>query len=540
MTMRIRNNTSVLLLLMAMICLSACSHSGEPDNTENPWDGSLTLVLDVGVVEPGSFPTRALSSTRDIDGTNSYYENPTLAEEKMQSLRVIIVDPKKDEIIHNELESFVNSPGLRISGLRFQIDFETDYKVFLIANEVGLPDAVVNLLEDPKAEGDKTLVDVLSAIQLSGMAGGPVLIDNYENDPHKPIPMSEIYDVSAVAFPNTNLETVKVELKKSFFVTRAASKFSFRFLKKEGYVEEDNNLEIKSIKVFGLGDKEFLFPTSTVYNPAKDTESAASGREITKFGVPSDAAAEEFIFDLGEFPIKIKDVTATIHPLYSPLYYFGESLGDANRKLFCSISYDGVNYLPAQELPNLPYALPRNTHVIVQVTLGNDGALLYEVEVLPWVPQYHEIDFTDNIAMADDGTLTFAEGTYASLDKATGRLVLNDYPQAVTGTFGISEPINCRWYAYLVTTSGEQNAIQFQVTGADGKTTTSSYISGIIDGQLHDFKVVATQSAGQETRSAVLQVMVTMADGLTVPINILKSTEYGTNVEHITFIQNRQ
>lgn len=525
MTKRIRNRLSVLMLLMSVFCLSGCSYGDEPDDDNQPWDGGLSLVLDVGVVEPGSFPTRALND-------DSYFEQPTLSEEKLRSLRVIIVDTKNDLVAHNELHSFTD-PGLRISGLRFKVEFSTQYKIFLIANESGLPEEVVTLLSNTAKPGSEGVISLLENCILDAR----VLVDNTGNEDHHPIPMSEVYDVTTVASPNSNLENVKVEMKKSFFVTRAASKFSFRFLKKDGYTLEDNNLSIQSIKIFGLGNKEFLFPMSTTYDPAKDVESASAGREITDFGVPAASETVDFTF-VPQFPINIRNLTET-GTLYSPLYYFPESRG-VDGKLSCSISYDGETYLPPVELPNLPHALPRNTHVIVNVTVGDEGALLFEVVVEPWEPRYHEVDFSNNVAMAEDGTLTFVEGTYASLDKATGRLVLNDYPQAVTGRFGISSPINAKWYAYLVTTSGEQNAIQFQVTGADGKTTTSSSISGIIDGKLVDFKVVATQSAGQETRSAVLQVIVTMADGLSVPVNILKSTEYGEGIEHITFIQNRQ
>ena len=73
MRMRIRNNLSVLLLLMALFYLSGCSHDSEPDNVADQWAGHLSLILDIGVVEPGSFPTRALNE-------DSYFEQATLTE----------------------------------------------------------------------------------------------------------------------------------------------------------------------------------------------------------------------------------------------------------------------------------------------------------------------------------------------------------------------------------------------------------------------------------------------------------------------------
>lgn len=510
-------------LLLSGVTLAGCSHSDEPCR-EEVWEGDLNLVLDVGVVEPGSFPTRALND-------ESYFEQSSLSEEKLRSLRVIIIDSEKDEVVHNEYFTR-DTPGLRISGMRFKVDFSTQYRIFLIANELGLPSETKGLLNTAEV-GKSGLSDVLK----NCVVDGSVLIDNNINDEHLPIPMTEIYDIITVDMPNTSQENVKVEMKKSFFVTRAASKFSFRFFKKEGYTPEDNNLAIQSIKISGLGDKEYLFPTATVYDPAKTVESSAVGREITSFGVPSDASVSDFVFK-PQFPINVKNLQEN-GTQYSPLYYFLESKG-TDDKLSCSISYDGETYLAPVELPNLPHALPRNTHVIVNITVGDEGALLFEVEVLPWTPQYHEVDFTDHIGIAEDGTLEFVPGTYASLDKQTARLVLNDYPQAVSASFGISTPIGAKWYAYLITTAGEMNAIQFEVKDAEGKTTTTNTLNGIIDGKKTEFKVRATSSASNQLRAAQLQIIVTMADGLSVPVNILKSTEYGEKAENITFVQNPQ
>ena len=170
-----------------------------------------------------------------------------------------------------------------------------------------------------------------------------------------------------------------------------------------------------------------------------------------------------------------------------------------------------------------------------------------KIVVEPWTPEYAEFDYTNNVAMAEDGALTFVPGTYAgAIDYTRGRVVLNDYPQAVIGSFGISQPMGARWRASLVTAAGELNAIQFIKTDehgniqtdATGKTIYTPTIEGIVNGKKTEFRVGATQGAGPQTRAAVLQVVVTTPDGLSVPVNILKTEEYGENVENITFIQN--
>ena len=172
--------------------------------------------------------------------------------------------------------------------------------------------------------------------------------------------------------------------------------------------------------------------------------------------------------------------------------------------------------------------------------VGVDADIRVKVE--NWEPKYHVFDFTDNVAMAEDGALSLTEGTYASLDRETGRVIFNDYPQAIEGSFGLSEPKGAQWYAYLVTKSGELNVIQFVVDDEKGNTTTSSTIGGIIDpNKKIKFKVRPTQSpASSQTRSAVLQVIVVTDGGLSVPVNILKDTGYGDGIENITFVQNPQ
>lgn len=201
----------------------------------------------------------------------------------------------------------------------------------------------------------------------------------------------------------------------------------------------------------------------------------------------------------------------------------------------------GKPFVPANGFPDEWVSLLRN-HIYrydIQEIKGA-GLLDLTVKVEPWEAEHLELDFTNNIAMADDGALTFTAGTYASLDSQTGRVVLNDFPQAAIGTFGISEPKGSKWSAYLIPTGGELDAIKFVITDADGKTTTASSVSGIIDGKKVSLRVAAAKNAGNTLNTAKLQIIVTTPFGNSVPVNVLRGGQYGSSVENITFIQNPQ
>ncbi len=525
------------MALLAALSLTGCvyEYSSEPDGEK---ERDLFLLLKVALTEEGT-PVATTTRAEDVD-----YELPSFDPEKLHTLRVIIVDKATNRIVHNRFER-MSSPTTISSSLRFKVDFSTDYYVYLIGNEEGFPGInAKEVFSDNMKEGTAYMVDALEKLVITGTPGQPPINNNGETK--TPIPMSEKFEIRTIDKPEKRSETGTYDMSKTLFITRAFSKFTFNLFRSADY-QGDNEIKLEKIKLYGLGSKEYLLPNETEYVPSKYEESTNryEGRYIKSFAVPANSPVSEW-----EYPA-FRSVDAATLPVWSeqnagmgrklePQFYFAESLGLAgDDKFMCSITFDGKEYLKPLTLPNLP-SLPRNTHVVVNIIVGNHGALIFKVKVLPWEPRYLEIDFTHNVGIAEDGALSLNYNTYESFDKKTGRVVLRDYPQATSGSFGISTPVGARWDAYLVTTAGELNQIQFQTTDENGKTVTTPHISGIIDGHKTNFKVVATSSAGASVRSAILQVMVTTSDGLSIPVNILKSEDYGADLENITFIQNPQ
>ncbi len=317
------------------------------------------------------------------------------------------------------------------------------------------------------------------------------------------------------------------------FITSAAAKFAFTIRASEDYLGNESPA-LTSIFLTGLADKEYYLPRNAVYIPEKGVKSTNKyeGREIVSFSTPDDLTLSPYVFTLPE-PLQINRGMTPFE--WSPEIYFAESPLTEDG-FTCNLSFDnGEHWIVPVTLPNLPYGLPRNSFVKVDITVSNNNSLIVDLIVLPWNQYTSEFDYADEVNIASDGALSFITGSYKSLDKKTGRMVLNDYPGIATGTFGIATPEGMRWDAYLITESGQQDAICFKLD--DGSTTTR--ISGIVGAASKElFRIVPVNPPGAVPNVSILQVVVTTADGRGVPANILYGAGYGTDVKNLTIIQN--
>lgn len=418
MKLSVRRILTGCLACLLSLWLVGCQSQDSP---ERPWDGDLYLRLQVSTLEDRDHKTRG-------------YEDAIGDAEKMQTLRVIIVDngnvsngnedtnagnSQKGVVLYNRYVDFSSKPVMSYSDdekLKFKVDFSRNLRIYLIANEAGLPDNIRTVLTAPSlSEGWLYTENLLEDLVISVPTAGDPAIDNSGTDV-KPIPMSEFFDVETKEKPeNITLESELTETKQ-FFITRALSKFSF-VIKKE-IVDEDSEtgdkvveypLAVKSIKISGLSSESYLLPNNTVYSKEKyDPEgNDDEGRTIESFDVPESATIGEYVFSI---PDNL-DTNNELNYSYAPKLYFAESKGivapesnedesegenESSQGIFqCSILLAGENeYLPPVTLPNLP-ALPRNTHVIVKIKLSLHE-IKFKVTVAPWEPGGRaEIDVTE-------------------------------------------------------------------------------------------------------------------------------------------------
>ena len=175
------------------------------------------------------------------------------------------------------------------------------------------------------------------------------------------LPMSECHQVYV---PKTDSEC-------KLFVTRAAVKFTFRIANSSAVEKKLTGLTIKD-----MADKEYYLPRNAKYESEN-----IEGKEyltIKSFDVPSFVREYDYNEDLEITLPAMKEGDTPILTELSPIYLLE---GKREGKYSVGITVNGV-YLEG-ELDNLPDKLPRNTHVVVYITL-TDKELEFEVNVEPY------------------------------------------------------------------------------------------------------------------------------------------------------------
>lgn len=524
---RATRSLTAAVAALALGAMTGCAMwtDDEPAGAETAGrERNVYLTLEVSTTE---MPSTRGGMTRAA-GDDTYFEEPDRECERLNTLRVIIVNKSTGTVEANRQVKMGANGQPTGDNLTFKVK-AGEKKIYLWGNEQTLPAELQEVLAGQTAGTTFATTAVEGATW--SRAAGRALLDLRERSEWEYVPMSEAFDVT-VAESTSDEDVYQTE---SLFITRAVTKFSFEIKKSADFTGASVD-EIEAIEVSGVGASEFALPRNTVYDPAKGVASnyPLGGRYITQFSVPETGnprTAFEFALPSALNPANLG---ATGYK-YEPSIYLPESAGASDFE--CRLRYTNGEYSRPVKLENLP-TLARNTHVKVVITIGNNKSMLLTVTALPWDYEENSFDYSDHIGQTREGALAFVAGTYASLDMTTARVVMNTYPQALEGTFGLSSPVGARWDAYLVTRTGEQNAIQFKTTDASGAATTSTHIWGYIDNRKVNFTVVPIMSAGTEARSATMHVIVTTSTGVTVPVNILTLGGYGSGVGEATFIQN--
>lgn len=379
MTLRHPIIFSLILFPIMLIAMTGCSGHDRPAGGE---EAGLQLRLHIA---------QASGASR-----GDYFFDPATASdaEAIRTIRVVMVRVYDDMIVHNRFIRLSRADNLSEADMSFKVDFATKYRIYLIANEEGIPNPDGDdILESyGLKEGQSYPPGFLEDLEIRADAPGKPFILSETPDDLIPVPMTEVFEVTTVASPEAAEGTSAAIQEENLFVTRTASKFIFYFFRGTD-VPADFDARIRSIKIYGLGDAEYLFPRDTEYEPSKYPLSTAD-RVITEFALPADEPTGEAVFTLpaplpvAGLPVKpaAGDPTAGITP-FAPAAYFTESKGiDGGGKFRCSVSFDGVSFNIPVTLPNLD-TLPRNTFVRVLITINAHG-----IDMEASVEPYTEIE----------------------------------------------------------------------------------------------------------------------------------------------------
>ncbi len=254
-------------------------------------------------------------------------------------------------------------------------------------------------------------------VDSSGEMALPIIDNTGETKTY--IPMTEYFDVDVVSTwaqddavsgedGNNNNQSILTiaEQNADLFVTRNFVKFQF------SAYSDTEEFDITAITFEKVMQKEYLFPFNTVYSPAKSVNNTID-RQIISFQTPgfADNFVRPYIFEhedkspLLSFSPKVingetggetesESPTKIERAVYSPALYFCEtnnivSTADELQKFTVGVTvkykngdeatYEGV------QLENLPYSLPRNTIVKVDMRL-KDRKLAAVATVYPYTP----------------------------------------------------------------------------------------------------------------------------------------------------------
>lgn len=373
-----------LIFVLALLpVLSGCS-GNEPEPSEPvPAPGILAdtyLKLSIATAEA---PTPASSYSR---ADNPEYEAPVIDNEKIKTMRFIIVDGS-GHVEHNVLINQTNKPDVLAETPSYRVSPNDTKKIYLIGNEASLPESVIKPFQNlsaldvfPSGWDDVTLS--LPALAGEGAIQAPLYSVN------QPIPMTEFHEVE-IGAPKIDTDGNNVPYEVPLFVTRTAVKFTFNLTIK---VDDATAALVKEINVGNLiidriADKEYLFPKATTYEPAKAHDHR--NRTVTAYTVPSD-------LNNISFPVSWTQGDDIFHytsgPVYLPETKYTPEGATTDTPYTISLPInDAVLTAP---LPNVPasYSLPRNTHVIVDITVEGP-MIICEVRLVPYTGIYLNPDF---------------------------------------------------------------------------------------------------------------------------------------------------
>lgn len=420
--------TYLLATALSLITLGACSsgHSfpvPEPMEEDNAYVNLRISIVANNSVAQGRSGSRA---DGDDDRTATLFSPGIKPYEHINSLRVIMTD-ESNTVEYNEIirgpegtsAEYVNNITMRTTpgGKRL---------LYLIANEQVLPSIMIDNPTDLSSIAPgSTLPDGFDKITIGTTTPGSPLFSNGTTY----VPMTEIFEVKIPE--EEDIKVFPFTQYADLFVTRAAVKFSFivltsRTIPSQGdassaetgnhasSVKLGEDYKISKIEIHDLAGKEYLFPTGTFYYPQKYSE--ASQREITGFETPDNTATSSCLFTLDDAAYDNKNFTTlgaddpTYDILkqgdriftYSPTSYFPETRLKENGKFSMDVTIDWLDgtedteALQDIELQGLRAGmLPRNTHVLVILTMG-EHSLSATATLVPYIGVELEPEFGFN------------------------------------------------------------------------------------------------------------------------------------------------
>lgn len=387
---------------------TACSSGDEPGRPADD-ESTVTLKFNIAAVDPS-----------DGQGSRATeFEDAELVREMIRTLRIIIVhddptDASRKVVEFNQFWDLAGEAGAddktaiaasaskEINVYAGTVEKGQEAKdvydmkdIYVIANEHGLysgyshstfadvSDRVLGAIDlSNEAYGSGMHLDDEALKRLERLTFDFRLSDNVNGL----IPMAEHHKVK-VRHPRTDEQgnIVDREQSVSLFVTRALVKVTVKVTN-----TTSSPLELTGYRLTNMATKGYLFPVETLYSPAKEEcqeENPLTDREITSFAIPAQQLGQmERTFTVktaadGDNPYALEPIAAG-QTVTLPSVYMPESQSADGFSFDISL-FDEFRGTP-QLLKDMD-ALPRNTHLIINVTIGENSGMTINTVVLPYI-----------------------------------------------------------------------------------------------------------------------------------------------------------
>lgn len=302
--------------------------------------------------------------------------------EKMHTLRVVIVRNAPDGVVEDNRFIDLPHPIERYGLETFEVrGDETKYIYFFVNEKHTSFDKTADFDFDTdivigNAFPKEKLFD--SKICLSEMDASGNLIQQMP----VPIPMNSLY----------KLDVGRLSISKTFYITRTATKFTY-------IIQNNSNCDYQLSRLTVSNQAFTQYYMQYIKNevPMWNSDNVGILSEITDFNTPVEGQStyhHTYLKDYGtsvkipaEKRVKLAPIYLTETKRFKAQAYRTEDsyyqttlsltgLGDFTGRLGVGAGVDGVR-------SDLPYQLPRNTHVVVTATINQSG-VNWEVDVYPY------------------------------------------------------------------------------------------------------------------------------------------------------------
>lgn len=364
-----------LVVPALLLLLTGCASDDVP--VPGQGDGYARLVMTVSIPDAAESPAKAPASGdfADFDNEDDKWGKPG---ENIETLRIIILDGEGNVEYNNLYDSLSDATGA--GAYEYRVRNNDTKTVILLANEgyylldeegmeiAGGTTSLSRYLDGFPVNSHMD-VDILKRLTVALKHNSP---DDKGLSFKTPLLISSVYTERIDATADNEC------VERTYVMHRAAVKYTFRIINRS-----DFSHTLEGIRINRIADREYVFPNATYVT------NSLGHQVIERYSTP--ASAREQAYENTGFSLSLEKDKAV--EFMQPIYVPEGLVSEAPQQV--SIALDGA---PLQIWRDLKWVmpgediaaarpmtdLPRNTHVVVNITIREDGSLDFVANVQPY------------------------------------------------------------------------------------------------------------------------------------------------------------